>query len=90
MDVSSSLKRPISRPYRVEPNDQLTKDFPCFSFLEADLASPFPSFIAQTITAPVSSLHNPSSEAPISRIVALFGKSDSRFSIPEESPFVPC
>lgn len=38
--------------YRLQPNDELTKEFPCFSYFEADLASRFPAFIAETITAP--------------------------------------
>lgn len=38
--------------YKLHPNDQLTQEFPCFSYFEADLAAPFPSFIGQTITAP--------------------------------------
>lgn len=37
--------------YRLKPNEELTKAFPCFSYSEADLSSPFPAFIAETITA---------------------------------------
>ncbi len=38
--------------YRLHPNDELTKDFPCFSYFDTDLSLPFPSYIAKTITAP--------------------------------------
>lgn len=36
--------------YGLPPNNELTRDFPCFSYSESDLSSPFPAFIAETIT----------------------------------------
>jgi len=49
--VFFTQKTPI-QAYTLTPNDALTLEFPCFSFQEADLAEPFPAFIAKTITEP--------------------------------------
>jgi hypothetical protein len=38
--------------YRLPPNDDLASAYPCFSFTDHDLSSPFPSFVIETITSP--------------------------------------
>lgn len=38
--------------YGLPPNDELAGAFPCFAFRDTDLSSPFPSFVAETISEP--------------------------------------
>ena len=67
--------------YRLQPNDELTKDFPCFSYFDADLSLRFlPSLRIQSLRR-ISNSHSPSSGAPINKIGGSSGTLASRSCI---------
>lgn len=74
--------------YRLQPNEELTKDFPCFSFFDTDLASPLPSFIAQTINAPDFEFAQSFERGTYRQDRGFIRQIGQQILHPEDSPFV--
>jgi len=81
-------KRTNIEAYRLPPNEELTKDFPCFSPFEADLASPFPSFIARTINAPDFEFAQSFERGTYKQDRGFVRQIGHQILHPEDSPFV--
>jgi hypothetical protein len=74
--------------YNLPPNDGLTGEFPCFSFRESDLKSPFPAFIAETITEPDVAFATAFEQGTYKQDRGFVRQIGAQILDPKESPFV--
>jgi hypothetical protein len=74
--------------YRLQPNDELTKEFPCFSYFEVDLSLPFPAFVAETITAPDFEFAQSFERGTYKQDRGFVRQIGEQILHPEKSPFV--
>jgi len=74
--------------YGLAPNDGLAKAYPCFAFSEHDLASPFPDFVAETITGPDIEFATAFERGTYQQDRGFVRQIGEQILTPEESPFV--